>query len=227
MPRIDLFTSPECPTCPKAREVVAAFAAEHPEVELREWDLATNPGPAVGRGIFASPSLLLNGADVLFGVPTETELLKHLHPTRPQGDGVKRVLVLNAYEDFLRRPVFESLSRAGYVPCPVESVEAAVRATRAQAFAGVVVALNPVVNAESEVVRSGIGLWAAVLARIADPSWATRPILVTAASKASAPLVRAELERHGVGNPVLIATKAEVAEPEFPSTVRRHLDGHA
>lgn len=60
---------------------MAAFAAQHPDVELREWDLTTNPGPAVGRGIFATPSLLLNGADVLFGVPTKTDLLKLFSPT--------------------------------------------------------------------------------------------------------------------------------------------------
>lgn len=225
MPRIDLFTSPECPSCPRARAVVAAFAAEHPEVQLREWDLATNPGPAVGRGIFATPSVLLNGGDVLVGVPKEADLLKHFPTTRPDADGIRRVLVLNAYEDFLRRPVFESLSRGGYVPCPVESVEAAVQALKTQAFAGVVVALNPVVDAEGAILRSGIGLWAEVLACLADGSWMARPILVTAASRASAPLVRSELERHAVRNPVLIATKAEVTEPAFSSVVQRHLEG--
>ncbi len=81
MPRIDLFTSPDCPSCPRAREVVAAFAAQHPEIVLREWDLSRNPGPAVGRGIFATPSLLLNGAEILFGVPTRAELLRHFRMT--------------------------------------------------------------------------------------------------------------------------------------------------
>lgn len=87
MPRIDLFTSPECPNCPRAREIVAAFAAQHPGVELREWDLTTNHGPAVGRGIFATPALLLNGVDVLFGVPTETDLLEHFPSVRDGADG--------------------------------------------------------------------------------------------------------------------------------------------
>ena len=88
-PRIDLFTSPECPSCPQAREVVAAFAAEHPEVELREWDLASNPGPAVGRGIFATPSLLLSGVEVLVGVPKKTDLLKHLTTAHHDAGGVR------------------------------------------------------------------------------------------------------------------------------------------
>lgn len=76
MSRIDLFTSADCPSCPRAREVVTAFAAEHPDVEVHEWDLAANPGPAVGRGIFATPSLLLDGVDILLGVPTRADLLE-------------------------------------------------------------------------------------------------------------------------------------------------------
>lgn len=226
MPRIDLFTSPECPSCSRAREIVLAFAAEHRDVELREWDLTTNPGPAVGRGSFATPSLLLNGVDVFLGVPTKTDLLKIFPTGHPGAHGIRRGLVLNPYEDFPRRPVFESLSRAGYVPCPVGSVAAAVRVLRTQAFAGVVVALNPVVTAGGEMVGSDIGLWAEVLARVADPAWAARPILVTATSGASTSLVHAELERRAVLNPVLIATEADITEPAFSSTVRRHLGGN-
>jgi hypothetical protein len=86
--RIDLFTSSDCQSCPRAREVVTAFAAEHPDVEVREWDLATNPGPAVGRGIFATPSLLLNGVDVLLGVPTKADLLKRFGPDLTRSDTV-------------------------------------------------------------------------------------------------------------------------------------------
>jgi hypothetical protein len=168
----------------------------------------------------------LNGVDVFLGVPTKKDLLKIFPTGHPGAQGIRRVLVLNAYEDFLRRPVFESLTRAGYVPCPVGSVAAAVRVLRTQAFAGVVVALSPVVKAEGEMVRSGIGLWAEVLARVADPAWAARPILVTATSRASASLVRAELERHAVLNPVLIATEADITEPAFSSTLRRHLGGN-
>jgi hypothetical protein len=74
--RIDLFTSPGCPTCPAARAAVAAFAESHPGTEVHEWDLAREPGPAAGRGIFATPALLVNGTHVLFGVPTESELLR-------------------------------------------------------------------------------------------------------------------------------------------------------
>jgi hypothetical protein len=224
--RIDLFTSSDCQSCPRAREVVTVFAAEHADVEVREWDLATNPGPAVGRGIFATPSLLLNGVDILLGVPTKADLLEHFGHVPARPDGPSHVLVLNAYEDFLRRPVFKGLTRAGYVPCPAGSVEAAVQALKTRPFAGVVVALNPVVSADAKIVRSGIGLWAEILARVGDPSWSARPIIVTATSRAraSAPLVRSELSRHGVRNPVVIVNKSDANDPRFPSVVQRHLD---
>lgn len=90
MPRIDLFTLPECPSCPRAREVVAVFAAENPDVEVREWDLATDPGPATGRGIFATPSLLLDGVSVVSGVPALTDLLTHFGRERRSVEGVER-----------------------------------------------------------------------------------------------------------------------------------------
>ncbi len=68
--RIDLFTSPGCAACPDARAVVGRFARLRGGVEVREWNLGRDPGPAVGRGIFVTPSLLVNGLHILIGVPT-------------------------------------------------------------------------------------------------------------------------------------------------------------
>lgn len=76
--RIDLFISPGCPSCPTTREVVDAFAHDHPDVEVHEWDLSRDPGPAVGRGIFATPTLLLDGVDIVSGIPTRSALELHL-----------------------------------------------------------------------------------------------------------------------------------------------------
>jgi hypothetical protein len=85
--RIDLFTSPECPSCPAARAVVAAVLRGRPGVAFREWDLSRDPGPAVGRGIFATPSLLVNGSRILVGVPTHGELERCLAGRNaPAGD---------------------------------------------------------------------------------------------------------------------------------------------
>jgi glutaredoxin len=74
MTRIDLFTAPGCPGCPAAREAVFAFARSRSSVEVHEWDLSQDPGPALGRGIVGTPALLVNGTHILLGVPEPHEL---------------------------------------------------------------------------------------------------------------------------------------------------------
>jgi hypothetical protein len=76
--RIDLFVSPGCPSCPTAREAIRSFVRDHPGVEVHEWDLSADPGPAVGRGIFATPTVLLDGVHVVPGVPSASDLTRHL-----------------------------------------------------------------------------------------------------------------------------------------------------
>jgi AhpD family alkylhydroperoxidase len=73
--RIDLLTSPGCPGCPAARDAVRAFAAERPGVEVHEWDVTRDPGPAAGRGIFATPAVIVDGGRILLGVPTREDLM--------------------------------------------------------------------------------------------------------------------------------------------------------
>jgi hypothetical protein len=79
--RIDLFVSPGCPGCPAARAVLQDFARSHARVEVHEWDLSRDPGPALGRGIFATPTVLLDGIRVLPGVPRSADLQQHLATT--------------------------------------------------------------------------------------------------------------------------------------------------
>jgi hypothetical protein len=74
MTLLDLFTAPDCPACPAAREAVAAFARQNAGVTVREWDLTRDPGPAVGRGIVATPAVLVNGTHILLGVPDPRQL---------------------------------------------------------------------------------------------------------------------------------------------------------
>lgn len=73
--RIDLLTSPLCPDCPTARAVVARVAAAHPGTAVYEWDITRDPGPAVGRGLFVTPTVIVDGERVVIGVPTEGDLL--------------------------------------------------------------------------------------------------------------------------------------------------------
>lgn len=223
--RIDLFTSPSCSACPAARDVVQAFAARHAGVEVHEWDLTRDPGPAAGRGIFVTPSLLLDGRQVLIGVPSERALEQGALRTAEADRVFEPVLVLNAYGDFLRRPVFETLARAGYAPQPVPDVEAAVAALRSGRFAGAVVALNPVLDLDGLVVQSGLGLWARVVDRVGDPLLRSRPIVVTATSRASVPVVHAEVARHAIENPILILTKADTEDAASAAKLGSHLRG--
>jgi hypothetical protein len=80
--RIDLFVSPGCPGCPAARAVLQAFARAHAHVEVHEWDLSRDSGPALGRGIFATPTVLLDGTHILPGVPHTPDLERHLEAAR-------------------------------------------------------------------------------------------------------------------------------------------------
>jgi len=106
--RIDLLTSPGCPGCPAAREAILAFAAERPEVEVHEWDITRDPGPARGRGIFATPAVIVDGGRILLGVPTLTELTGG--ESRAQGE--RKVADTTVVDE-----VFEAVRKKyGFVP---------------------------------------------------------------------------------------------------------------
>jgi uncharacterized peroxidase-related enzyme len=106
--RIDLLTSPGCPGCPAARDIVRAFAEERPGVEVHEWDLTRDPGPAVGRGIFATPAVIVDGKRIVLGVPSREELMgDDLY-----GEGTAQVDDTDAVSE-----VFETVRRKyGFVP---------------------------------------------------------------------------------------------------------------
>jgi hypothetical protein len=84
MTRIDLFTAPGCLTCPSARAAILVFAETHPGTELHEWDLSRDPGPAVGRGIFIAPTVLVNLTHVLVGVPKPEDLVRVMAGRMPE-----------------------------------------------------------------------------------------------------------------------------------------------
>lgn len=106
--RIDLLTSPGCPGCPAARDVVRAFAAERPGVEVHEWDVTRDTGPAVGRGIFATPAVILDGGRILLGVPSREELVRGQACAKGECQ-VPETIVVNG--------IFESVRKNfGFVP---------------------------------------------------------------------------------------------------------------
>ncbi len=120
--RIDLLTSPGCPGCPAARDVVRAFAAERPGVEVHEWDVTRDPGPAVGRGIFATPAVIVDGGRILLGVPSREDLMRG--EARARG-------ACQVPETSVVNEVFESVRRKyGFVPNLIREMSASPAVAR-------------------------------------------------------------------------------------------------
>ena len=68
-----MLTSPTCPYCPKAREVVKRLAESEKDVIAMELDATTEEGlkKALKFGIRAVPAIIIND---LVGVPSLNEL---------------------------------------------------------------------------------------------------------------------------------------------------------
>lgn len=139
-------------------------------------------------------------------------------------DSVARpaVLILNAYGEFLRRPVSDALDRAGFDVLAASDLNEAVELARTKKLGGIVVGLNLKQGTSGEVPESGLSLFARFLAEVGDPGFATRPIVVTVTYRSSSGVVEEEAARHGVANPRLLASKADVLDPAFAGVIREH-----
>ncbi len=78
MVAIKILTSPRCPMCPKAKEVVEKFAKEMKDVSILELPVNTEEGfkTATKFGIKFVPAIIINDEHVIVGVPTLEELRK-------------------------------------------------------------------------------------------------------------------------------------------------------
>jgi small redox-active disulfide protein 1 len=72
---VKLFTSPTCPYCPRAAEVVRKVVGEEGVVAL-EFPVNTDEGmkEALKFGIRAVPAIVVNDEFIFVGVPDEREL---------------------------------------------------------------------------------------------------------------------------------------------------------
>jgi len=72
---VKLFTSPTCPYCPKAEEVVSRVAREEGIVAIK-LPVNTDEGmrEALKFGIRAVPAVVINDVYIMLGVPDEFEL---------------------------------------------------------------------------------------------------------------------------------------------------------
>jgi len=75
---IKLLTSPRCPMCPKAKEVVEKLVKEDKDVVALELPVNTEEGfkTAMKFGIKFVPAIIINDEHVIVGVPTLDELRK-------------------------------------------------------------------------------------------------------------------------------------------------------
>ncbi len=73
---IKLLTSPTCPMCPKAKEVVERLVKEEKDVIAIELPVNTEEGykTALKFGIRYVPAIIINDEYVIVGVPTLEEL---------------------------------------------------------------------------------------------------------------------------------------------------------
>lgn len=75
---IKLLTSPTCPMCPKAKEVVERLVKEEKDVTALELPVNTEEGYKIALkfGIRYVPAIIVNDEFVFVGVPTLEELRK-------------------------------------------------------------------------------------------------------------------------------------------------------
>ncbi len=73
---LKLLTSPTCPYCPRARDVVRQLAEEDRDVIALELSITTDEGlkEAMRFGISGVPAIIINDREVLLGVPRIAEL---------------------------------------------------------------------------------------------------------------------------------------------------------
>jgi len=135
-----------------------------------------------------------------------------------------RVLMLNAYGPFLRRPVTACLEQAGYEPLPTSTVAEAVTVLRRGGVAGIVVGFNIELDGTGTITKSGLGVFAELRQIVGHPGLLSCPIVVTATFRTAASVVRAEALRHRIDNPILLAVKQDVLDPAFGATMRRHFE---
>ncbi len=79
--KVEVFTSPSCPHCPAAKEVVE-LAKEKLEnkIDVTYYDTMTNEGreKAISYGVMYVPAIAIDGIIDFVGAPTLPELLNKL-----------------------------------------------------------------------------------------------------------------------------------------------------
>ena len=77
---VEVFTSPTCPHCPGAVRVVEEAKKEIKDLEVEVLDTSdsSNRQKAMDYGIYAVPTIAINGVVEFVGAPTLSELMSKL-----------------------------------------------------------------------------------------------------------------------------------------------------
>ncbi|MCZ7362820.1 MAG: thioredoxin family protein [Candidatus Methanoperedens sp.] len=75
---IEVFTSPDCPHCPRAFMMAKELAAQMPEIQVVELSTATPQGlgKAAFYGVKGVPTIFINGKRAFVGAPPSLEALR-------------------------------------------------------------------------------------------------------------------------------------------------------
>lgn len=75
--KVEVFTSPSCPYCPMAIEVVNEVEKDMPgTLEVKKIDIMEDRDKAIEYGLMAVPAIALNGVVRFVGAPAKEELVK-------------------------------------------------------------------------------------------------------------------------------------------------------
>jgi thioredoxin 1 len=75
--KVEVFTSPSCPYCPMAVELVEEVKKEMPDdLEVEKIDIMSDREKAVKYNLMAVPAIALNGVVKFVGAPTKEELVE-------------------------------------------------------------------------------------------------------------------------------------------------------
>ncbi|WJI08847.1 thioredoxin [Methanobacterium sp. CWC-01] len=74
--KVEVFTSPSCPYCPMAVQVVEEVEKQMPnDLEVEKIDIMVDREKAIEYGLMAVPAIALNGVVRFVGAPNKDELL--------------------------------------------------------------------------------------------------------------------------------------------------------
>ena len=73
--KVEVFTSPSCPYCPMAIELVDEVKKEIDDLEVTKIDISIDQEKAREYGLMAVPAIALNGVVKFVGAPSKEELI--------------------------------------------------------------------------------------------------------------------------------------------------------